>query len=529
MLKVGDTVDMDALNREHEDYKAMSWRWRKMRILLAGEDAVKTWDISHTKGEPSLQTFILKPPGQAFEHYRYSVYSSRFLNLTARTADVLSGFLFYRSPVIDVPPEMESLLQNIDMMGTPLEEFAKTIAKEAISIGRGGILADYPDVPDGVTYTRGDAQAAGLRPFLKYYYAEQIYNWEYSVINNVRVLTKVFIDESFNDPLKDPVRDIVRILELEPTEEGWQYRNTLVIQGEAEEHARGDIRARSVFGKKARRSGQVARTAVPLDDNGNTFREIPFQFVAPQYDQQNIEKAPLSDVADLNIEHYRKSVEISSALFHCAHPTPIFCGFQFSKGQEVLLGSRQGISSQDPNAHASYLELNGQSITEIRKERDAVLVEAASLGARIGASANKSQNETAEAARIKSSGDTSVLYTLTSSLDQIFQKVLTIMTQWTQNVPDTIKVAFNREYMPYKLEGNDINALVGAVKAKILSYEDFLDIMKTGGMIKQSRNLQEYLASLKATAQLLSQGDDDTGGPASADPFDAVVPESDLE
>lgn len=339
MLKIGDTVDMNALMKEHADYQAMSWRWRKMRILIAGEDAVKTWDISHTKGEPSLQTFILRPPGQDFDHYRYSVYSSRFLNLTARTADVLSGFLFYRSPVINVPEDMEDLLQNIDMMGTPLEEFAKTVAKEALSIGRGGILADYPDVPEGVQYTRGEAQAAGMRPFLKYYYAEQIFNWEYSVINNVRVLTKVFIDESFNDPLEDSARNIIRVLELEPDPEngGWRYRNSLFIQGESEEHNRGDIRARATGTRRAAKNGKLARSAIPLTDAGRPFSELPFQFVAPQYDQQNIEKAPLSDVADLNIEHYRKSVEISSALFHCAHPTPIFCGFQFTKGQLSLI------------------------------------------------------------------------------------------------------------------------------------------------------------------------------------------------
>lgn len=503
IIKAGDTVNMDSLRKEHADYKAMSWRWKKMRILLAGEDAVKTWDIQHTRGGPSLQTFILCPPGQEKAHYDFSVYSARFLNLTARTSDVLTGFLFYRPPFIAVPSDMDSMLNNIDLSGTPIEEFAKNVAKEAITLGRGAILVDYPDVSDGQVYTKKMAADNSVRPFVKYYYAEQIFNWEFSVINNVRVLTRVLLDETYdNEEFSDTARTVIRELLLEYSEEhgDWIYRNTLYVEGANAEFIRGDIRARLTGGRKAK-EGTVQRTSVPILANGKPLNTLPFQFVAPQYDQVNILKGPLSDVADLNVEHYRKSVEISSALFHCAHPTPIFCGFTFTKGQDVLLGSRQGISTPNESAHASYLELNGQSITEIRKERDAVLIEAASMGARIGASSSKSQNETAEAARLKSSGETSVLYTLTSSLDQIFLKVLGIMAMWMDSDPKEVTVAFNREYMPYRLEGNDINALVNAMKEGTLSYEDFLDILKTGGVMRQSRTLKEYLEGIKETAE----------------------------
>lgn len=503
--KIGERVDMQSLRMEHRDYKAMSWRWKKMRILMAGEDAVKTWDVQHTKGAPNIQTFILCPPGQEHEQYAFAIYDTRFLNLVARTASVLSGFLFYRDPVIKLGGA-EMLLRNVDMAGTPIEEFAKNVAMEALTIGRGGILVDYPDVPEGAQYTQLELIEKDIRPFLKYYVAEQIYNWEFTVIDNVRVLTRVLIDETLDnmmdmDLFVEPTRSVIRELKLEysPKLQQYVYRNTLFVE-QHEEAQHNDIRKR---GSGMRHPGMIESSVIPRLADGRPLDRLPFQFTGPQYDQVHIQKAPLSDVADLNIEHYRKCVAISSALFHCAHPTPIFCGFNFEKGKEVLLGSRQGITTPSEGAHASYLELNGQSITEIRKERDAVLAEAASMGARIGASAStKSVNETAEAARLKSSGETAILYTLTSALDQIFSRVLGIAAQWMLNTKEEPSVAFNREYMPFRLEGNDINALVSAVKDNLLSFEDFLDILKTGGIMKQSRTVTEYIAAIRESKKL---------------------------
>ncbi len=410
--------------------------------------------------------------------------------------------MFYRSPVVDVPEEMKVLLENIDLSGAPFEEFAKTVAEEALVQARGGILVDYPKV-EGF-YTKKQAEDEQIRPFLKYYYAEQIYNWEFSVINNVRTLTRVLVDESFDvTEFDDTGQTVIRELKLEWSNEysQWVYRNTLFIEGRDEEIDRGDIRLRKT--QRSERKARVHSTIIPLMADGKPLERIPFQFISDKYEQVKIRKAPLSDVADLNIEHYRKSVEISSALFHCAHPTPIFCGFNFEKGKPVLLGSRQGVVSANPEAHASYMELNGQSITEIRKERDSILVEAASMGARIGATATtRSQNETAEAARIKSSGETAILNTLTTALDHIFRKVFLIMAEWMMISEAEISVMFNREYMPFRLEGNDINALNAAVQNNLLSANEVLEIFKNGGIVKQNLTVKEYLDNLTETAKL---------------------------
>ena len=62
----------------------------------------------------------------------------------------------------------------------------------------------------------------------------RFFNWEFSVINNVRVLTRVLLDETYdNEEFSDTARTVIRELLLEYSEEhgDWIYRNTLYVEG----------------------------------------------------------------------------------------------------------------------------------------------------------------------------------------------------------------------------------------------------------------------------------------------------------
>lgn len=496
-------LDLSRLQVAHEDYITMTWRWKKMRLILAGEDAVRMWDISGTRGVPDIKTFLLKPIGQEQSKYEFLVYNTRFFNITARTAEVLLGLLYYRDPVAKVPNALDPIILNVDLAGTTLAEFSKKVALDAITIGRGGILVDYPrKMKEEMTVQ--EAEENNYRPFLRYYTAEQIFNWEYSVINNVKTLTRVLIDESETTGK----RNVIRELELRYSDEtqSWEYHNTLYAVADEAMFSRTvkDIRT-SLFKTKSIVPGTVLSEGTPLNVSGEPFNAIPFMFTGPMYDQFEIQKAPLSDIADLNVEHYRKSAWISSALYHCAHPTPIFAGFQFQIGQQVALGSDQGVSTNDANAHASYLELTGQSVNELRKERDAVMRELASLGARLLTATNDA-TETAETSRIKASGDTSVMNTLTSSFDRVFTQLITFIAQWMGVSEEGISISFNKEFMPYRLTAQDVTALLSAVVQNKMSQEDFVEIMQTGGIIRQSRSIKDYIAALPKE----TEGDDGT-------------------
>lgn len=487
----------EALMNKHEDYNAMKWSWRKIRLLTAGQDAVKTHDIETTHGAPSLQTFLLKPPGQQDDQYKFYVLNTRYWNVTSRTLDVLTGLFFYRDPKVDIPETLKPIISNMDMRGSSFLDMAKKVAREVLAVGRCGILVDYPRVydPDGVTLKT--MRERNIRPFVSFYYAEDIYDWGFTIIKNVLTLTYVVLADDHDKETR------VRVLELVPdefvvnelgeiTEEPatWKYQTTLYEVKNTKE-------TRFTRGSGVRVLDQVC----PTLPDGSFLTEIPFRFAGLTYDQANIQRPPMLDVADLSIDHYRKSADISSALFHCAHPTPVFCGFNFQNGQQVQLGAQQGITTSNAEAHASYLELNGQSINEIRKERDVITNELASTGARLLTNSSDS-NVTAETSRIKASGDTAVMNILASTLGQLLSEVLAITAAWIGE-SGHISVDMNKEFMPYKMDSQDVIALVNAVQANILPIDDFVEALKNGGTLPSNRLLEDYLKDLAATQALL--------------------------
>jgi hypothetical protein len=495
--------------RRHKDFIMMRWLWKKMRLLLSGSEVVKYWDISFTHGEPRMETFILRPVGEEDAQYNFYVYSARYSDFISRTKAILEGLLFYRSPIMKVPEGMSEYLSNIDMTGTSLVEFAKMVAGEILTMNRGGLYVDYPFIPEGTAYTKAERMAKDIRPFTKFARAERCFYWEYSVINNVRTLSRVDIAEDTDEDTSEEEWHLVRSLTLELNEETgkYEYWNSLYTVSWTKELSKptllrqfklffqlGDPDSENNSGYL----GQLYSRVKPLKDNGTAFDHIPFWFTSLVYDQTHMDKSPLNEVADANIAHYRLCADIQSALFHCAHPTPVFSGFHFDDDKhKVVLGSMQGISSPDPGASAKYLELTGNSISELRAERDAVIKELAALGARSLSTAAVNSQTAAETTQINASGDTAVLNTLAGTMNSIFIQALKVMAEFQGEDTSGITFDMNREFMPSKLASNEIAVLLNAVLQKAMSIEDFIEILQTGGTLRQSISAQEYVSRLQ--------------------------------
>ena len=489
---------MDLLSK-HPDYDEYKWSWDKLRLIMEGSDAMKEWDIGFSKGKPCKESFLIRPPAQTDPEYAFYVWNGRFFNAFSHTIEVLMGFFFYRDPKVDAPVEMQPILDNIDRRGSTFLDFAKKVAREILHVGRCGVLVDYPRMPSDRVLSAADVKKLGMRPFLRFYKAEDIYNWEFTIINNVRTLSRVVLRETVGNYAWDQTA-LMRVIELEPQNidefgvpADWVYRSTLYQLSKTKE---------TMFMKKQDKnveftSANMLDTATPSKADGSFFNTLPFLFGGLTGDQTETQRPPLLDIANLNIDHYRKCADISSALFHCAHPTAIFCGFTFENGQAVRLGAHQGITTKDPAAHASYLELNGQSITEIRKECEAIMMELASAGAKVMVSANAGSNQTAETSRIQASGETSVMNTLSSTLSQFFTQLLTMQAQWLDTTSNGIAVNMNREFLPYKMDSQDVIALVNAVENNVMPLPDVLEALKNGGVVSATRTLADYLKDLE--------------------------------
>ena len=166
-----------AVDNKHSEYLEHYEQWERCKNAVEGQDEIHEYGIKYL---PRLS-------GQTDQEYHAYKQRALYYNASARTLDGLTGLLFLKPEVVTAPSAMANIIADITMGGLSLHQFAEMIAEEVITIGKVGVLVDYPPIVNAVTLAQ--AQAQGARPYATMYDAESIINWKTGRINNVEQLT----------------------------------------------------------------------------------------------------------------------------------------------------------------------------------------------------------------------------------------------------------------------------------------------------------------------------------------------------
>lgn len=276
--------------------------------------------------------YLPMPEGAALDPYsgapRYTAYLLRavFYNVTRRTLQGLTGQVALKPATIKVPPALDAVVKDATGSGISLEQLGLQLVAENVAVGRAGVLADYP-VTDRPT-TRQEQREGSVRPTITAYPAEAIINWRTETIGARTVLSLVVLAETHDasdDGFKVEVRPQIRVLRLVDG----KYSVTL-------------------WRKELSGTWTEEPATFPTDAKGNSLTEIPFMFIGSLNNDAAIDPAPLYDMADLNIAHYRNSADYEEAVFMSGQPTPVITGLDQAWWENVLkgkitFGSRAGI------------------------------------------------------------------------------------------------------------------------------------------------------------------------------------------
>src|SRR5687768_9173384 len=175
-----------SVKTQHPKYTAYSPEWKKCRDVATGERAI------HAAGEE----YLPKLTNEAHESYALRLGMTPFFNATWRTIAGLRGMLFRKPPIVETSDALLHELEDIDLAGTSMADLAQETVEEALTVGRVGLLVDYPQVEDADKLTKADVIARGLRTKIALYKAESIINWKTSAHNGSKRLTMVVLKES---------------------------------------------------------------------------------------------------------------------------------------------------------------------------------------------------------------------------------------------------------------------------------------------------------------------------------------------
>ena len=417
-----------AVNNESSAYSAWKERWKTVRLVVEGEQAIKD------SGEWALP----RPSGQTDDDYSRYKKRAHFFDGVGRTAEAFSGNIFAKDPVQtgEVSDEFTAMLDNVDGAGGSLRQFAELLVWDAMQTYWGAILVDYSPAP--VDKSEADTLGNGYRAYMRWYTAESVINWCREVRGGRTVLTLVVLKEPYEysagDKFTTETRNRYRALLLD--ENGRYYQE---IYDEADEL----------------KTVQVIEPKLP---DGRSLDTIPC-FFCP-FDAPS--KSILLGLAYESIGLYQKSADYENGLHWTGVPTPVVENMNAPKDEQtgkpvpVPLGGSSFLffkdeEGQDVRAH--FLEFTGTGLAALASAIDAGLYRMGLLGARAIGS-DKKGVETAETARIYRSSENAVLKAFARAMSEKISGAVRVMARWNKFPPPMYEnwgYALNTDY-------DDLNA-----------------------------------------------------------------------
>lgn len=403
---------------------------------------------------------------------RYSAYVQRanYVNFTGFTKAGLLGMVFRKDTVTDLPTEIEYVKENANGAGLSLDQIVRNCIGETLEDGRYGFLTDYPPAPPGLT--QAQQNALNLQANILPYEAEDIINWRTVMIGGVKKLSLVVLRE-INQVVGDDGFS---------AEDKTFYRVLILVDGVYVQQLYNDKNELIIFGE-----GEDARDFImPLKADGTVWNEIPFTFAGAQNNDETPDKAPLLDIAEVNISHYRNSADYEESAFMVGQPTPWAAGLSQSWVDEVmkggvLIGSRAflllpeggtaGLMQADPN----QMPLKGM------QEKEAQMIK---LGARI--ISDSTGDETAEAARIRFAGQTSQLAVLVGNVQAAVMKCLGWAQEFMGGTGEIVLV-INMEFFESKADPNMLIAQIQLLDRGVFAKKDIRTNLRKAGMVDSDR------------------------------------------
>jgi len=453
---------------QHPQYTLYAPVWTKTRDAVKGAVCVK--DKKHIYlPVPDAETHDDRIGSETLRYKQY-IKRAVFTNFTGRTKNALVGAAFRKEMKYELPESLQYLIEDATGDGLGLEQLAKDELANILETGRTFFLVDYPQV--GGDLSLEDIAKLDLRPSIVPYTAEQVVNWKTDVLAGRKMLSMIVLAENYNsdeDEFGHDSETQYRVLRL--TNEGYSqqiYRDNYPI-GEP------------IFPKRA---------------DGSNWDIIPAIFVGSKNNDSTIDDAPLADIADVNIAHYRNSADYEESCFITGQPT-LFITHSLSPDQwhdynpeGIKLGSRAGHVLGETGS-ATLLQPNANNLVlEAMKAKEAQMV---AIGARIVT--DRGGNETAEGARIRFASENSVLGDIVGNLTSGLAQCV----KWCMDFAggeQEFSIEINREFYDKSVDPQLIMSMVQLMDRQIISDQDIFDRLRAAGIIEGSRTLEDVREEL---------------------------------
>jgi hypothetical protein len=482
------------VNTPKADYIKYLPRWQIVRDCVEGDDEIKA------KGEAYLPRLY----GQGDSEYQAYKNRSVFFDGTNRTAEAYHGLIFAKDPsqTGDISDAFKEFLKNIDASGTGADQFASNIVWDAMQTGWGGLFVDHTPVAPNSSQLEGSGRA-----FIKWYSAESIIYWEYSIVNGVKKLSKVILredmeEENPNDEFQTITTEAYRVLSFD---DKGNYIQRIFKK---------DIKSKDGF--------ILSNTIYPKMKLEN-LKQIPF-FSCPG---EKPEKSMLLGLAKENIGHYQDTASYKNGIFFTGFPTPVVENMKTpvikhkdidgkiikEEAQKVHLGGTQFLffhqadeaGNTSPHVNVKFLEYTGSGLSESRQALNNDLDRMANVGIQ-NLGSEKKYAETAETAQIRHSSENGVLGAFARNMSDKLTQAIRFEMIWngiSEDEANAWSIELTSSFDAVAASAQIFAVMHAARQSGEIPRSVWFTALKKAGHVPENMSLEEFIKEIDA---------DNTGG-----------------
>jgi len=404
------------------------------------------------------ETYLPQEPREDDDAYQTRVDRSVLSPYTSRLIETAAGAILRKPIHIEGDPYWLELAQNIDGLGSNINEYARRALVSSLTYGHSAILVDYPAASEARNLA--EERAMGRRPYFVHVDAPQIWGWRKE--SGTNRLLQVRIHDYDVRPLNEFGEEQVEEMRV-------------IYPGRYDLYTLGQE--------------LVEFTAT----GGYSLTEIP---LVPIYSNRRgllVSQPPLLDIANLNITHYQRQADLIHALHIAAMPTLVLEGWDDTTGSATM-GVNYAIAMQ-PGNKAYYVQADATSFDAQMAELESLASQMSTLGV-TKLFGQKFVAESAEAKRIDQAQSNSVLSIISQELESALNQAFAFAAEYVGMEPPEITI--DRDFDYYRLIGQDVSVLAQLNEMGKISDATLLEILRRGEILPDNVNVEE---ELEATTQ----------------------------
>lgn len=459
---------------QRPEYKAKLASWKLVRDAVNGSEAVKAG--GHI---PEVNPHDTSPDN--VQRNKDRLRGAVYVNATGRTLAALSGVAFAKWPEIELPAALDYLETDADGSGVGIINQAQLTVNDVMQTARAGLLVDYPNAP--VPTSRAQQDAGELRATIAFYAAEAIVNWR---------------------TVKRGALTLLGMVVLRETAEEWggferseieQYRVLSLGKLSTEDDTAPERYVVQIY-RKGNAGWAITEEYAPKNGGGQPWKVIPFTFIGATNNDSTPDQAPLYDLADLNIAHFRNSADHEESLRFAAQPQVWFTGvdnpeafMQLMEKNGIYVGSRAiGISP------GGVQILQSAPVSALAEEMGTKMDSMAALGARLVSPGEATKTATQAGGDEKTSH--SVLSLVCDNVSDAYRKAL----QWCADfmrISGKVDFTIGTEFAGIQFDAQQMAQALAAVQSGKLPEADFWTYCRSIGLIAADKTDEDIRGEIE--------------------------------